>query len=80
VVIDSASDAMSLYVDGGWSGSATLVERLSALDDVNAWLGMSQYDSDPSLDATLTEFRLYHRALSSEEIRFSYELGPDATF
>ena len=80
VVIDSPHDALSLYLDGRWLATQTLEQRLSALDDVNCWIGMAQYQSDPSLSATLTDFRLYHRALTREEIELSHMRGPDATF
>lgn len=78
VVIDSPSNALSLYLDGRWLATETLARRLSEIDDVNCWLGMAQFENDPTLSATLTEFRLYHRALTPTEIELSHELGPDA--
>jgi len=78
VVIDSPTDALSLYLDGRWLGTEALAQRLSEIDDVNCWLGMAQFENDPGLGATLTEFRLYHRALTGAEIELSHALGPDA--
>lgn len=78
VVIDSPSDALSLYLDGRWLATETLAQRLSEIDDVNCWLGMAQFETNPSLSASLTEFRLYHRALTPTEIELSHALGPDA--
>lgn len=78
VVIDSPSNALSLYLDGRWLATETLAQRLSEIDDVNCWLGMAQFENDPSLNAALTEFRLYHRALTPTEIELSHALGPDA--
>ena len=77
VVIDSPENSLSLYLDGRWLARQTLEQRLSALEDVNCWLGMAQYQSDPGLKASLTEFRLYHRALTSAEVELSHSLGPD---
>jgi hypothetical protein len=78
VVVDSSSDSLSLYLDGRHITTETLAERLSAIDDVNCWLGMAQFESDPGLNASLTEFRLYHRALTASEVELSHGLGPDA--
>jgi hypothetical protein len=77
VVIDSPENSISLYLDGRWLARQTLEQRLSELEDVNCWLGMAQYQSDPGLSASLTEFRLYHRALTSAELELSHSLGPD---
>ena len=78
VVIDSPHDALLLYLDGRRLATQSLARRLSEIDDINCWIGMAQYESDPALNATLTEFRLYHRALTSAEIELSHSLGPDA--
>jgi hypothetical protein len=78
VVVDSPGNALSLYLDGRWLATEALEQRLSEIDDVNCWLGMAQFENDPGLSATLTEFRLYHRALSGAEVELSHALGPDA--
>jgi hypothetical protein len=78
VVIDSPTNALSLYLDARWLATEALEQRLSEIDDVNCWLGMAQFENDPGLSATLTEFRLYHRALTRAEIELSHALGPDA--
>jgi hypothetical protein len=78
VVVDSRTDNLSLYLDGRPIATKTLAQRLSAIDDVNCWLGLAQFETDPGLNATLTEFRLYHRALTASEIELSHGLGPDA--
>jgi hypothetical protein len=77
VVVDSGTNAFSLYVDGELNATQTLEQRLSEVDDVNSWLGISQYAADPNLNAELHEFRIYERALTAEEVRLTYELGPD---
>jgi hypothetical protein len=77
VVIDSQTNAFSLFVDGALNATARLTERLSDVDDVNCWLGIAQFSGDPHLNAELNEFRLYERALTAEELELSFELGPD---
>jgi hypothetical protein len=56
------------------------VQRLSEISDVNSWLGLAQYETDPGLNADLLEFRLYDQALSAAEVALSFELGPDPAF
>jgi hypothetical protein len=35
----------------------------------NNWMGKSQYDADPLLNATVDEFQIYDRALTQGEVR-----------
>jgi len=77
VVVDSQNNALSLYLNGALNATTLLVERLSSINDVNMWIGVSQYSADPSLLAELSEFRLYDRALSEQELALSFELGAD---
>lgn len=74
----SVGSSLSLYVNGASQGSETLSESLSAIDDVNNWLGLSQFSADPGFAGVLTEFRIYDAALTAAQIQKSYELGPDA--
>lgn len=76
VVIDSQSDRFLLYLNGVLDASEVLTQRLSEIQDVNVWVGMSQFSSDPFLNADMSELRFYARALSAREIRTSFELGP----
>lgn len=77
VAVDSATDELNLYVNGELVGAQTLDQRLSEIEDVNSWLGTSQYRVDPYLNAELVEFRIYDRALTPDELRLTYETGPD---
>lgn len=78
VVIDDSADAMLLYMNGALEGSATLPGGLAAIDDVNNWLGRSNYEIDPALSGTLLELRIYQRALSAAQIATSFAAGPGA--
>jgi hypothetical protein len=80
VVVDSTNDLLSLYQGSTLAGSAAFTETLAGLDDVNAWLGRSQYSGDPELGGTLHEFRIYDAALTAAEIGYSDSAGPDAPF
>lgn len=80
VVIDDAGDKLSLYVDGKPGGEHAFSGSLASLNDVNAWLGRSQYNADPELSGTFHEFRIYKSALSAAQVATSFKAGPDPGF
>lgn len=82
VVIDDTNDRMWLYVNGepDPSEGVAFSGSLSAIEDVNNWLGRSQYSTDPEFGGSLHEFRIYDAALSAEQIQTSYAAGPDPAF
>jgi hypothetical protein len=80
LVVDGTNHLMTLYEDGAFEGSVAFSDALSMLNDVNVWLGRSQYSADPSFGGTLHEFRIYNTALSGPAIQTSYLGGPNASF
>jgi hypothetical protein len=80
VVIDDAGNQMRLYIDGAPAGSQDLTGSLSAIADVNNWLGRSQYSNDPELGGSLHELRIYGDALSDAQVALSFAEGPDPAF
>lgn len=77
VTYDVAAAVASLYVDGAAVGSAPWSNPLSDIDDVNCWLGRSNFSVDPGFDGVFLEVRLYGHALTSEEVEASFAAGPD---
>ncbi|MBN1851135.1 MAG: lamin tail domain-containing protein [Pirellulales bacterium] len=77
VVWDGQEGTQSLYLNGTFIGSSPTLISLSNIQDVNNWLGRSQWP-DPLFDGIYNEFRVYDRALSDTEIAFSFADGPDA--
>jgi hypothetical protein len=77
VVVNRGDEQLSLYLNGTLNASMTFVDPLSAINDVNSWIGHSQFEADPNLDADVTEFRIYEAALDAEQVATSYALGPD---
>ena len=53
---------------------------LTVVNDINNWLGRSQFVADVELQATYYEFRIYSGALTPELVAISYKGGPDAEF
>lgn len=80
VVADDAQNRMLLYVNGKKAGDAEWLSSLPALTVKNTWLGRSQWERDPELNAVLHEFRIYGAALSAAEVSTSYAGGADPVF
>jgi hypothetical protein len=78
VVVDSSAKSIALYQDGELAKKCDLTRPLSSIEDVNNWLGRSNFTADPDLGADYDEFRIYGAALTPEQIADSYRLGPDA--
>jgi hypothetical protein len=78
VVVDGVARTLALYVNGNLAGSTALPSSLSAIHDVNDWLGRSQFQDDPAFSGRLIEFRIYGAALDATQIGLSFQLGPDA--
>jgi hypothetical protein len=75
VVIDDNASVMRLYTNGVLRGTAPLVIGLSAIDDLDNYLGRSQFSYDPYFTGTIHEFRIYDRALTSAQLLESFNAG-----
>jgi hypothetical protein len=71
---------LHLYLDGADAGSKALTGSLSSINDINNWLGRSQYSPDAEFGGSLYEFRIYNRALSAGQIALSFADGPDPAY
>ncbi len=80
VVVDAAGGQLLLYQDGAVVGGHALSGALGSLNDVNCWLGRSQYETDPAFEGTFHDFRIYDVALSPSQIAASFAGGPDPAF
>jgi hypothetical protein len=78
VVVDHDAGTLALYQDGALLNTCPLTRALSAIDDVNDWIGHSNFSADADLAATYDEFRIYDAALSAEQIADSFRAGPKA--
>lgn len=77
VVLDGETQQATLYVDGVNVASSSMTAPLSELEDVNNWLGRSQYAADPHYPGRYTELRVYATALSDCAVAAVTALGPD---
>ena len=67
------------YRNGAFVASVDLGFRLASLNDVNNWIGRSQWSGDMNAHVALHELRVHDAALTPAEIQASFTAGPDAT-
>jgi hypothetical protein len=80
VVVNDAANTLSLYLDGDSVGSTALDLPLSAVNDVNNWLGRSQYAADQYFAGKISEFRIYGAALTGPQLKTSSKMGESTTY
>jgi hypothetical protein len=80
VVVDDTNNQMTLYKNGAFESAVAFPDSFSVLNDVNAWLGRSQYATDAGFGGTFHEFRIYGAALSATSIQASYAAGTNPAF
>ena len=80
VVVDAAAHELRLYLDSREQRRVTLTEPLSGIQDVNNWLGRSQFAKDARFGGSFLEFRIYDKALSPAELADSYRFGDSPDF
>jgi hypothetical protein len=79
LVVDDSDDELRLYLNGSLSAMIGFSGHLSSLNDVNNWLGRSNFLDKP-LKASIEEFRVYDVALDSSLVEASHGFGPNPSF
>ena len=69
---------MTWYRNGAVVATGAVPFRLSALEDVNNWLGRSQWSGDQTANAAFNEARIYDHAMTPAEVIASRDAGPTA--
>ena len=77
-VYDSSGPELRTYRDGELEGTMPVTIELGNLNDVNNWLGRSNWVNDAGFEGTYNEFRLYDEALDDDAVAASFNAGPDA--
>ena len=77
VTYDSSTAAWRWYRNGVLMAVLPDTAGVSALSDVNSWLGRSNFSADQNLDGVLSEFRIYGYALTPQQIQGNFATGPD---
>ncbi len=79
-IVDPTHDYAAIYTNGVLE-SLSVTQTWPALSTVGtAWsfLGRSLFTTDPYLNATIDEFRIYDGRLTPQQIAADYQFGPDA--
>lgn len=69
---------IDIYQDGVKTGSVAFNGVLDNIDDVNNWIGRSNWGGDSFTDGAVNEFRVYDGVLTPEEISVNYAGGASA--
>lgn len=67
-----------LYVDGAQVAQGPVTYALSEIEDVNNWLGRSNWTADAYYQGTLNEFRIWNGVMTDAEVAASFGTGPDS--
>lgn len=79
VTWDERTRVLLVYENGVMVKSATSVAPMSSINDVNVWLGRSNWAGDQNMQGEFDEFRIYNRILTSNQVTFNGMIGPDNT-
>ncbi len=78
MTFDDATNTIKYYVNGAFVSEKTdVTNTLASIGTTNAYLGKAQW-SDPYLDGSIDEFRIYDTVLTAAEVTSSYDAGPNA--
>lgn len=77
IVIDTAADALRLYLDGTFAGSSPLAgASAGSVNDTLTYLGRSLFNADPGFTGSINELRIYDHALDDATIAANAAAGP----
>ena len=76
--VDYPNRTAALYLDGVEAARRDITLDPSQHDQVNNWLGRSQWSPDPFFRGAVNEFRVYDHALTPAEAAASFTRGPGA--
>jgi hypothetical protein len=77
-VLDPPSGFMGIYTNGVLAVSTNTLRSLESVSTNRFYLGRSLFPTDPPLNGSIDEFRIYRAALSPEEISANFKSGPNA--
>jgi glucose/arabinose dehydrogenase len=72
-----AGSQLRWYLNGSLIATRDLNFRITSIEDVNNWLGRSQWSGDSQANISFNEVRLYNHAMSASEIVASRNAGPN---
>jgi len=76
-VLDPPSGFVGIYTNGVLAVSTNTLRSLDSVATNRFYLGRSLFPTDPPLNGSIKEFRIYSAALSPEAIAEDFQHGPD---
>ena len=77
VTWDEASGLITVFENGREHNSTFVDDAFSDINDVNVWLGRSNWSGDQNTQGEYDEFRIYDHVLTADEVRGNFEAGPN---
>jgi hypothetical protein len=77
VSFNGTGQRVRLYYNGQLVAEGPPVHSLQQMDDVNNWLGKSQFVADAYFAGSYDEFRIYDGVLTAADVAASFAVGPD---
>ncbi len=74
---NEATGEVRVFENGVEVNSFSTVKAMSEINDINVWLGRSNFTFDNNVAAEYDELRIYNRVLSPGEILGNYQAGPN---
>ncbi len=68
-----------VYRDGEQVQEGESPHRINEINDVNNWLGRSNWTGDANMQGSFDEFRIYNAPLTPEQVLASFTAGPDSS-
>lgn len=75
---DEATGEILVYLNGVQAARMVTTQPMSFIQDVNVWLGRSNWTADSNLQGDYDEFRVYNYLLTPAQVQRNYQSGPDA--
>jgi uncharacterized protein (DUF2141 family) len=77
---DEATGLLRAYENGVQVTTLASPVGMHEINDVNVWLGRSQWSGDANFQGEYDEFRIYNRILGTNEMAFNQVVGPNYDF
>ncbi len=77
VVYDTEHSVARLYINGARVATAPVSLPLTVIEDINVWLGRSQFN-DSFFNGSYDEFRIYNGPLLDADVAASFAAGPNS--
>jgi hypothetical protein len=71
--------SIDVYRNGIRQGGGNTAIQLANLNDVNNWLGRSNWTADQTFNGQFNEFRIFDEALSALSVGSTFAFGPERT-